>query len=245
MKTVAIIPARMQSSRFPNKPLADIDGMPMIVHVFKRTELCPVLSGVFVATDSSEIFDVVNSYGGKAIMTGSQHQTGSDRIAEACKALESDIVVNVQGDEPLLVPEHITNLVHALKNDQQAQAATLMCKTDEYGQVSECKIVTDLNNNIMYFSRDDIPSRLRVPHSNFLKLYNIVAFRKDFLLKFASWDLTPLERIEYIEYLRILEHGYRLKGVLVEAQIQSVDTPEELETVRERMKTDPIVSQYR
>lgn len=244
MKKVGIIPARMKSSRFPGKLLKEIEGLPMVVHVFKRAELCEDLDEVYVATDTEEIFEAVEKHGGRAIMTSEKHQTGTDRIAEAVQNIECDIVVNIQGDEPLLIPDHIGELLKAFADDENLEIATLMCKTDQFNQVSECKMVVDFNNYVLYFSREDIPSTARVKHDKLYKLYNIIGFKKDFLLQFSSWELTPLEKIEYIEYLRAIEHGHRIKAVLVESGIQSVDTPEELETVKNLMREDKIKHLY-
>lgn len=244
MKVVGIIPSRMKSSRLPGKALIDIDGLPMVVHVFKRAQLCSDLAEVYVATDSSEIFDIVKKNGGKPIMTSDKHKTGTDRIAEAARTIDCDIVVNIQGDEPLLVPENISELLAPFKADKELGIAALMCQTDQFDQASECKIVVGLDNNILYMSREDIPSRLRVAHNKLLKLYNIIAFKKDYLLKFADWDITPLEKIEYIEYLRPIEHGICIKGVLVSADIQSVDTVEDLAIARRKMQIDLIKTKY-
>lgn len=244
MKAVGIIPARLKSTRFPNKPLKEIDGLPMVVHVMKRSALCKDLDKVYVATDSKEIHDAVKAHGGHVVMTSENHQTGSDRIAEAARDMDCDIVVNIQGDEPLVYPEDISKVIQPLIGDEALQAATLLCKTDQFKNIAECKAVVNLNNDIMYFSREDIPSKARVTHNNLHKLYNIVSFRKDFLLQYTSWGISPLEGIEYIEYNRIMEHGYRLKAVVVDHDTQSVDTPEELEIVKKLMKQDKIKRRY-
>lgn len=244
MKIIGLIPARMASSRFPGKPLVDIGGLPMIVHVMKRAALCRDLSDIFVATDSAEIAEVVGSYGGKAIMTSPQHQTGTDRIAEAAKNIDYDLAVNIQGDEALLDPAHISSLISAMQRDPGAKFATLICKARHWGDITDCKVVFDTNNNILYMSRADIPSPARVKAETLYKLYCIVAFRKPYLEKFASWPQTPLERIEYIEYLRIVENGYPFKAVPVDDYKISVDTPKDLETVSAMMKEDKVRLRY-
>jgi len=243
-KIVGLIPARMKSTRLPGKPLKDILGLPMIIHVMKRVMLCEGLDAVYVATDSEEICEVVKKYGGKAIMTSDIHKTGSDRIAEAVISIDCDIVVNIQGDEPLVDPKDITKVIFPLIADRELHFTTLLCKTSQFKDLAECKIVTDLNKNILYFSREDIPSSARVPQDSLYKLYNLIAFRKAALLKFAGWAQTPLEKVEFIEYLRILEHGYIMRGVVVDSNIRSVDTPEDLEIVRDLMQTDTIKDQY-
>ena len=244
MKIVGMIPARLKSTRLPGKPLKEIEGLPMIIHVMKRTMLCDDLDEVYVVTDSEEIYKVVEEYGGKAIMTSDKHATGTDRIAEAVENIECDIVVNIQGDEALVRPDHISKALEPLIEDASIQMSTLMCETDQFNEINECKMVVNQNSEVLYFSRNDIPSDLRVKHQNLFKLYSIVPFRKDFILKFAGWDQTPLEKIEYIEYLRALEKGYKIKAVLVCEPSQSVDTPKDLELVREIMKNDKIKARY-
>jgi 3-deoxy-manno-octulosonate cytidylyltransferase (CMP-KDO synthetase) len=244
MKIIGIIPARLKSTRFPGKPLVEIEGLPMIIHVMKRAMLCEDLDEVYVATDSRKIFKVVEKHGGKAIMTSEKHNTGTDRIAEAVENIKCDIVVNIQGDEPLVRPDHISKAIEPLIEDDRIQISTLMCETDQLNEPNECKMVVNQKNEVLYFSRSDIPSDLRVKHKNLLKLYSIVPFRKDFVLKFAKWDQTPLEKIEYIEYLRALEMGYKIKAVLVDEASQSVDTPQDLEIVKKLMSIDKLKDNY-
>lgn len=244
MKVAGIIPARMDSFRFPGKPLVDIEGLPMVVHVMKRAMLCKSMYVVYVATDSEEIFAAVEKHGGRAMMTGKTHQTGTDRIAEAARKIGCDTVLNIQGDEPLVKPDDIARLIEAMRDDPSCRAATLVCKTPARNENTECKVVLDLNKNILYMSRSDIPSQARVKVDLLYKLYCIIAFRKSFLKKFAKWDMTPLEKVEYIEYLRILEHGYKIKGVIVEEYSTSVDTPADLDVVKKMMKKDTVKNQY-
>ncbi|MDD5108780.1 MAG: 3-deoxy-manno-octulosonate cytidylyltransferase [Candidatus Omnitrophica bacterium] len=244
MKIIGIIPARMKSSRFPGKPLVDILGMPMVIHVLKRAQLSKKLAEVFVATDSREIFDCVSSYGGKAVMTYAVHQTGTDRIAEASDKLTCDIVVNIQGDEPLVKPKDIDKLVESMVVEPAVNFATLVCKTPQFGEITECKVVMDRNKDIMYMSRSDIPSSTRLQVSYLYKLYCVVAFRKKWLKKFSSWPQTKLEKIEYIEYLRILENGYNFRGVVTDEYTTSVDTPEDLKVILKIMKKDTIKFKY-
>lgn len=244
MKAIGIIPARMQSSRFPGKPLVDILGMPMVIHVLKRAQLSKNLAEVFVATDSPEISDCVLRYGGKAIMTSAAHQTGTDRIAEACENLICDIVVNIQGDEPLVKPEDIDKLVESIAAEPGINFATLVCKTPRFSELTECKVVMNCKKDIMYISRSDIPSNFRSKMQYLLKLYCVVAFRKEWLEKFSGWSQTELEKIEYIEYLRILENGHNLRGVVIEEYSTSVDTPQDLKVILEMMEKDSIKFKY-
>ncbi|MCK5081740.1 MAG: 3-deoxy-manno-octulosonate cytidylyltransferase, partial [Candidatus Omnitrophica bacterium] len=216
MKIIGIIPSRLKSLRLPNKALLDIEGLPMIVHVFKRAQLCSGLDDVIVATDSKEIVDVVCEHGGKAVMTSPEHQTGSDRIAEVARNLDADIIVNIQGDEALLDPGHIDQTVAPLLNDPTVNVSMLVSSYKERNRFSDIKAVLDLKGNILYSSRTDIPNDSRNPVENLWKICFLVSFRKDFLMTFASWDQTPLEKIEFQEYLRILEHGYKMRAVPVE-----------------------------
>lgn len=244
MKVIGLIPARILSSRFPGKPLAEIEGVPMIIHVLKRASLCKELDSVFVATDSEEISRLVEHHGGKAIMTSTKHQTGTDRIAEAIKGIKYDLAINIQGDEVLLNPDDISRLIRAMRRVRSVKFATLVCKTRNSGDITDCKVVLDQNDNILYMSRADIPSDARVKVDSLYKLYCIVAFRKGYLEKFASWKQTPLEKIEYIEYLRIIENGYKMKAVVAKNCSISVDTPEDLIVVNKIMKVDKVKLRY-
>jgi 3-deoxy-manno-octulosonate cytidylyltransferase (CMP-KDO synthetase) len=243
-KTVAIIPARMQSSRLPGKPLVDILGLPMIAHVYLRCQLAKNLDEVYVATDSEEIRKVVEHYGGKVIMTSTSHQTGTDRIAEAATKIEADIIVNVQGDEALVNPEYLDQVVDVLLQDSELNVAILVNPYNKKNSPSDIKVVLDEAGNVLYLSRNDIPSDARTPNPAMLKAYHIVPFRKDFLLKYASWGKGKLEEIEFNEYLRILEKGYQIRAVEVESDAVSVDTPFDLEYVRGKMTSDPFFPLY-
>lgn len=244
-KTVAMIPARMESSRLPGKPLADICGMPMIEHVYRRCLLSRSLDEVYVVTDSPRIREAIEGAGGRVLMTRSDHETGTDRIAEAARGLECDVVVNVQGDEALLYPEHIDAVVQGLLGDPEASVAILVNPFKAYGAPSHIKTVLDERGYVMYFSRSDIPSSARTPEPEMLKAYHIVPFRKPFLLEFASWPKGRLERVEFIEYMRILEKGRRIRAVRVESSAISVDTPADLDEVRRAMSADPYFASYR
>ena len=244
MRVVGIIPARLKSSRLPNKALVDIDGLPMVVHVFKRAKLSRALDEVLVATDSKEIYEAVEKNGGKAVMTSELHQTGTDRIAEVAKKIDADIVVNIQGDEPLLEPSHIDKVVEPLLKEKEVKVAMLVTPYTEKNNASDIKAVLDLENNIMYSSRTDLPSDARGDIKSMWKICHIVPFKKDFLLQFASWEQTPLERVEFQEYLRILEHGVKIRAVPVEHAHISVDVEDDLIKVREIMKTDALRKKY-
>ena len=243
-KVIAIIPSRLESSRLPKKALSDILGLPMIVHVFKRCLFAKKLDEVYVATDSIEIKEVVESFGGKVIITSSKHQTGTDRIAEAAQTIEADIIVNVQGDEALVNPQYIDKVVSVLQESPQINVAILVNPFNKRNSPSDIKVVLNENNDVMYLSRADIPSDARVKDPALLKAYHIVPFRKDFLLQYSKWEKSKLEQIEFNEYLRILEKGYTIKAVHVDSDSISVDTAEDLDYVIDKMKSDKLILEY-
>tara|TARA_Y100000034_G_scaffold132586_1_gene195949 strand:- start:5267 stop:6022 length:756 start_codon:yes stop_codon:yes gene_type:complete len=245
LKVVALIPARMRSSRLPNKPLREIEGIPMIIHVLKRTEMCKELDEVYIATEDEIIKEAVEKYGGKVIMTRDDHPTGTDRMAEAVEKIDADLIVNVQGDEPLVLPEHISEGIKAVATNSDINISCLAVETNQLNNKEEVKLVINEKSEIMYFSRNDLPSTLRVNHDRVLKQYCIYTFRKPFLSEYASWEQTPLEKIEFVELLRVLEKGHKIKGVKIDnATIQSVDTELDLERVRELMKIDKLKDKY-
>lgn len=243
-RIVALLPARLESSRLPRKALVDICGLPMIVHVYRRCLLARTLDDVYVATDNEEIKRVVESYGGKVIMTATTHETGTDRIAEAAAVMDVDIVVNVQGDEALVDPRHIDAVVAAVRDDPLVNVGILVNPYTKRNSPSDIKAVLNEKSDVMYLSRNDIPSDARTPEAPMLKAYHIVPFRRDFLLKYAAWDKGRLERIEFNEYLRILEKGFAIRAVQVESDAVSVDTAQDLEYVRSRMPTDEYFPLY-
>ena len=244
-KIIAILPVRLESSRLPRKALKDICGLPMIVHVLKRCLLSKNLDKVYVATDSEEVRMVIEKFGGEVIMTSSKHLTGTDRIAEAALKIDADIVVNIQGDEALVNPDYIDKVVNELIEDPKLNVGILVNSFSKKNSPSDIKVVLNKNNDVMYLSRSDIPSDSRVTNPHMLKAYHIVPFRKEFLLKFAKWDKGNLEEIEYNEYLRILEYGERLRAVIVESDAVSVDTPDDLEYVKNVMPNDFWFTKYK
>ena len=244
-KAIAILPARLESSRLPRKALKDICGLPMIVHVFKRCLLSKKLDEVYVATDSFEIKEVVEKYGGKVIMTSSKHETGTDRIAEAALKLDAEIIVNIQGDEALVNPKYIDRVTNELIENPDINVGILVNSFSKKDSPSDIKVVLNKNNDVMYLSRSDIPSGSRQNNPPMLKAYHIVPFRKKFLLEYAQMDRGSLEKIESNEYVRILENGERIRAVYVESDAVSVDTTEDLQSVRELMPHDLWFQQYK
>ena len=251
---VAIIPARMGSTRFPGKPMAKINGVPMVGHVYFRTKMCSLLSETYVATCDQEIYDYISSVGGKAIMTSDAHERCSDRTAEAMLKVESatgikvDIVVMVQGDEPMVTPEMIEAAVNPMLGDPSIQVVNLMARiktVEEFEDPNEVKVVVDLNNRALYFSREPIPSRRKgVMNVPMLKQVCIIPFRRNYLLKFNSLPETPLERIESVDMMRVIEHGEQVHMVMSETETLSVDTPAELQMVSALMSNDPLRELY-
>lgn len=236
MNTLCIIPARYASTRFPGKPLADIAGKPMIQHVYERACRASLPTDVLVATDSDVILKTVLAFGGQAVMTSANHPTGTDRLAEVASSRpDADVIVNVQGDEPLIDPQVIDDLAAAFLHDEQLAMATVMTPLtmEEQRDANVVKVVTDLGGYALYFSRSLIPfprHEARLPVYKHIGLY---AYRRDFLLKFASLAPTPLEQTESLEQLRVLEHGYKIKVLPVDRAPVGVDTPEDLERVNQ------------
>ncbi len=243
MKVIGIIPARLKSNRLPEKPLKIIDGLPMIVHVYKRAKMCMDLDGLYVATDSQRIKEVMEEHGGKVIMTSEEHATGTDRIAEAVSDIDCDLVVNIQGDEPLVRPEHISSAIKALE-DQTVQVSCLSTNSTNKDDKNEIKVVFDKKSNVMYYSRTDIPSDKRVEVKSHYKQYCIYCFRKNFLKKFTEMEQSPLEKIEYVELLRAIENGFVVRNVNVNSNSKAVDTEEDLAEVERLMKSDDLRGKY-
>lgn len=231
MRAVAVIPARYASSRFPGKPLVEIAGRPMIEHVYRRAEQASSLSGVWVATDDTRIFDAVQGFGGQVVMTREDHPSGTDRIAEAAMQLEANVIVNVQGDEPLLDPAEIDAIVAPFAERpglEMSTARVLIADPLDVADPGVVKVVCDGEGYALYFSRLPIPyyrSGNNGPHYKHLGLY---AYSKPFLLQYASLRPTPLEQAECLEQLRVLENGRRILVVTVEHDAVSVDTPNDL-----------------
>jgi 3-deoxy-manno-octulosonate cytidylyltransferase (CMP-KDO synthetase) len=236
LQIVAVIPARFASTRFPGKPLADIDGRPMIEHVYRRAAASGAVSRVIVATDDLRIARTVAGFGGHVRLTRADHLTGTDRLAEVAAALDCDVIVNVQGDEPLLDPRAITEAV-APFTDPSISMTTLYRRIDTPAELSDpniVKVVVDRAGFALYFSRSPIP-HLRDPRGGWPPLYRHVglyAYRRSALMVLASLEPTPLERAESLEQLRALEHGIRIKTVETAYDSIGVDTPQDLEQVR-------------
>jgi 3-deoxy-manno-octulosonate cytidylyltransferase (CMP-KDO synthetase) len=242
MRVTAVIPARFASTRFPGKPLANLLGKPMIQWVVERTAASALVDRVLVATDDMRIFDAVSAFGGEVVMTRADHPTGTDRLAEVAEGLDSELVVNVQGDEPLIIPAMIDEAVAPLRADSSIVMGTLMTpltSAEDYHNPNVVKVVVDRRGFALYFSRAPIPHPREVtvnagvlasfPGGRHIGLY---VYRRDFLLKFPKLPPTPLEELEKLEQLRALEQGYSIRVASTFHTSIGVDTPEDLEQVR-------------
>jgi len=239
----------MASTRFPGKPLALIAGLPMVEHVRRRVKLCPMVDDVLIATCDREILDVTVAYGGRAIMTSATHERCTDRIAEAAGHETADIIVNVQGDEPLMEPDILEAAIRPMLDDPQLLCTNLIARiAEEDGDDPNLvKVTFDLQMNALYFSREAIPSRKKageLPVQRYRQL-GIIGFRREFLDTYTHLAPTPLEKIESVDMQRLLEHGYRIRLAVVSSTGISVDTPQDLERATERMRTDPWLRLYR
>jgi 3-deoxy-manno-octulosonate cytidylyltransferase (CMP-KDO synthetase) len=247
-KVIVVIPARMDSKRFPGKPLKKILGISMIEHVYSRAVLCKEVDYVLIATCDQEIMNACKSFGAKAVLTSAQHERSVDRVAEAAKNLNYDIVVNLQGDEPQVTPDIIQELINSMKDDELVDCANLVSKIDkeEFISPNTVKIVNDVNDNILYFSREPIPSKSKSSTENFDKYrqIGIMAFRKNFLLKYTELPSTPLEKIESVDMLRILEHGFKIKMIKVDYEGVGVDIPSDISKVEKLMASDDLLPKY-
>jgi 3-deoxy-manno-octulosonate cytidylyltransferase (CMP-KDO synthetase) len=234
--TIVIIPARYAATRLPGKALADIGGMPMIEHVYRRAAAVEEVDAVVVATDDSRIAAAVERFGGIVRMTEGVHESGTDRVAEIARGLASDIVVNVQGDEPLIEPEMIAAVIRPLMADGTVSMSTLRRPLDDETAERDpnvVKVVVDRAGDALYFSRAPIPfTKGRGRDRPCFAHVGVYGYRREFLLLLASLDPTPLERAESLEQLRALEHGFRIRTIETPGETISVDTPEDLARVR-------------
>lgn len=243
MKFLGVIPSRYASTRLEGKPLKDICGHTMIEWVYKRTKLSN-LDDVVVATDDERIFNEVEKFGGKAVLTRKDHENGTSRIAEVCEKYQDyDVIVNVQGDEPLIEPDMINSIIDSFKNDSTISMSTLKYKIDTMEEIENpnyVKVITDRQGYALYFSRSVIPYPRKMDMKNYYKHVGIYGYKRDFVVKYAKMEPTPLEKSESLEQLRALENGYRIKVMETPHKIIGVDTQEELEKVREYIKKNNL-----
>ena len=255
MRIVAVIPARMASTRFPGKPMALIHGIPMIGHCFLRVRMCADIQETYVATCDKEIYDYIESIGGQAVMTSSRHERASDRAAEAMLELENrsgeriDILVMVQGDEPMDTPQMIHDALQPMIEDSMTNVVNLMGvieSIEEFEDPNTVKVVVGPDSNAIYFSREPIPSRKKTDDNvPMLKQICIIPFQRDYLLEFNQTPQTSLEKIESVDMMRVIESGGSVKMVMTSEQSFGVDTVEDLKKVEQRMSSDVLLDQYR
>ena len=240
MHIACIIPARYGSTRLPGKPLAMIGDKPMIQHVYEQVSKAMEIEQVIVATDDQRVYDAVVAFGGQAMMTRPDHLTGTDRLAEvAATHTEIDVVINVQGDEPLIDASVIDALAREFKEDSSLQMGTVGCPLleEEYNEPSAVKVIVNRLGNAMYFSRSLIP----YPRNAFvqppLKHVGMYGYQRQFLLDYAKMEPTPAELTESLEQLRALENGYTIRVITTDQRFVGVDTPEDLDRVNEIFRT--------
>jgi len=249
MEVAAVIPARMGSTRYPGKPLCDICGMSMVEHVYKRTRMSDAVDQTYVATPDEEIREETESFGGDVIMTG-QHPRATDRVAEAAEGLDTEVVVVMQGDEPLVYPDMLDDAIEPVVENDEVKVTNLakpIPDEEEYRDPNNVKVVVDENWNGLYFSRSPIPYIHDGKYAN-APVYHqvcVIPFEREFLHEFTSMAETPLEQVESVDMLRLLENGYNVRLVKTDRETYPVDTPEDHEKVNKMMAEDELFEQYR
>lgn len=231
-----VIPARHSSQRFPGKPLALIHGKPMIQRVYEQAKKATLCEQIIIATDDEKIFHAAQAFGADVWMTSSQHNSGTERVAEIAEKIQCPIIINIQGDEPLLQGQMIDDLIIALQ-DENIAVATLATKIKDFTLIDDkniVKVVTDKNDFALYFSRSPLPFQ---PTDYFLQHIGIYGYQRDFLLKFGQLPESRLEKTEKLEQLRILENGYKIKVVETPFKTLSVDSPQDILKVEDILKT--------
>ena len=243
MKIIAMIPARYSASRFPGKLMKDLGGKPVILRTYEAALHTNLFDDVFIVTDSDVIFKTIENAGGKAIMSTKEHECGSDRIAEAVENIEADIVINVQGDEPFIDAVSLSKLIEVFKKDTQkkidlASLKVQITNKEDIENPNNVKVITDVNNLAIYFSRSVIPfHRDKDVNVKYFKHKGVYAFRKQALIDFYNTPMTPLEAAEKIEAIRYQEIGKKIKMVETDVEAVGIDTPEDLEKAIQFLKS--------
>ncbi|MFC1698661.1 3-deoxy-manno-octulosonate cytidylyltransferase [Candidatus Omnitrophota bacterium] len=245
MKAIGVIPARYESSRFPGKCLAPIFDRPLIQYTYEAALKATSLEELLIATDDERIVQAVEKFGGRAVLTAKEHQSGTDRLTEVVNPIDAEIVVNIQADEPLIHFSMINDLVDALEQQSDPPMATLIHRIEDQNELRDpnvVKAVKDKNNFAIYFSRSLIPhprSSFNIPDQLlFYKHIGLYAYTKDFLFTFTNLPVGELEQVERLEQLRALEHGYKIKLIETNFDTIGVDTPEDLEKVKARIQKE-------
>ena len=242
IEAVGIIPARYGSTRFEGKVIKDLCGKPVIQHVYERAKRAKTLDDLIIAADDDRIIKTVEGFGGKVVFTSKSHSTGTDRLTEVVNAIDVRIVVNIQGDEPLINPLVIDDLVRTMQNDPKIVMATVVKKSYSEGEFRSpdvVKAIVNDHNFVLYFSRSPIPTLLKPgPENYFYKHIGIYAYLKDFLFTFKKFPVSYLETHERLEQLRALENGYRIKAIETKFETVGVDTPEDLTLAREILEKE-------
>lgn len=249
MKTIAVIPARMGSSRFPGKPLAKILGRPMIEHIYKRVAMSKSLDATYIATCDEEIRQIAEDFGAPVIMTADTHERASDRVAEAVTHIDADLIVMVQGDEPMTHPDMIDTAVAPFRDNPQLGCVNLVRRIDQevdYLDTNTIKVVMNQQGDALYMSRRPIPTLAKTGFADTAayKQVCIIPFRRATLFQYTRLTPTPLEQFESVDMLRLLEHGLQVKMIPTEFNTQAVDTEADLARVAKLMETDPLLSRY-
>lgn len=246
MNVIGVIPVRYSSSRFEGKVLADILGKPMLQHVWERAKQAVVLEDIIIACDDERVVNAAQEFGAKAVLTAKAHPSGSDRIIEVINPIDVKVIVNIQADEPLVHPVMIDTVAQALLDDTKVSMATMMKKienSDEVNDPNVVKVVVDKNNFALYFSRSAIPyypADFEVKPAVYYKHIGLYAYTKDFLFIYKNLPVSNLEKIERLEQLRVLEEGYRIKVIETKYETIGVDTPDDLNKVKQYLQTHKI-----
>ncbi|MDD4980298.1 MAG: 3-deoxy-manno-octulosonate cytidylyltransferase [Candidatus Omnitrophica bacterium] len=246
MDIIGIIPARYSSTRFEGKVLADISGKPMIQHVWERAKQSLLLEDLIIACDDERVADAAREFGAKVAFTAKGHVSGTDRIIEVINPIEVKIVINIQGDEPLIHPTMIDTLAQSLLDDRKISMATIMKKIENPQELNDphvVKVVVDKNNFALYFSRSVIPYLAQGSEAAspvYYKHIGLYGYTKDFLFTYKNLPVSNLEKIERLEQLRVLEEGFRIKVIETKYETIGVDTPQDLEKVREYLQREKI-----
>ncbi|MFH1406865.1 MAG: 3-deoxy-manno-octulosonate cytidylyltransferase [Candidatus Omnitrophota bacterium] len=239
MEVIGIIPARYGSARFPGKVIADLNGKPMVQHVWERAKKSLGLDDLLIATDDERVKTVAEGFGAKTVMTAKEHKSGTDRLIEVIFSIDANIVLNIQADEPMIETTMIDHLADTMKTNPDIQMATVAKKINDQAQINDpniVKVVLNREGLALYFSRSPIPYPREREHAQYYKHMGLYAYTKDFLFTFAKLRVCPLELSEGLEQLRALYNGYGIKVLEVEHDIISVDTPEDLERVKGLIK---------